>query len=210
VVAVLLCVVNLAVKPAFGQTQPAPASPPPAYPPPGYPPPGYPPAGYPPPGYAPPGYPPAPYPYAVPYAQVPAEPPGPPPMVHRTWRGFLVGGIVTFSVTWGLALMISSLASDSANGCYSGCPVDRAMGRYFWIPVVGPMVAQGAASGGGINWTIATTWSLAEAAGLVMTFVGIAGHDVPEYGYGRYRRAKLDLVPTLSPTSRGFALRATF
>jgi hypothetical protein len=83
------------------------------------------------------------------------------------------------------------------------------MARYFWIPVVGPVVAQASASGGGINWTVAATWSLAEAAGVVMTIVGIMGHDVPEYGYGR-RRAKLDLVPTVSPASRGLALRATF
>ena len=42
-----------------------------------------------------------------------------------------------------------------------------------------------------------------------MTIVGIAGHDVPEYGYGR-RRAMLDLVPMLSPTSQGLGLRARF
>jgi hypothetical protein len=217
-VAVFFCVVNLAIKPAYGQAQPpataAPAPPPaPAYPPPGYSPPGYPPPGYPPPGYPPPGYPAAPYPYAAPYPPYVAQPPGPPPMVHRTWRGFLVGGIVTFSIGWGLALFLSSFANDSSNSncAYftSTCNQDRAMSRYLWIPVAGPVLAEGSASGAAGNWTFAVTWSLAQAAGVVMTVIGIMGHDVPEYPYGR-RRAKLDLVPTMSPESRGLALRATF
>jgi hypothetical protein len=134
-------------------------------------------------------------------------------MVHRPWRGFLVGGIVTFSVSWGLALVFSSFARDYATndcgGFSTSCASDRAMGRYFWIPVVGPVVAEASTPGGGINWTWATLWSLAEAGGVVMTIVGIAGHDVPEYGYGR-RRAMLDLVPMLSPTSQGLGLRARF
>jgi hypothetical protein len=135
-------------------------------------------------------------------------------MVHRPWRGFLVGGIVTFGVGWGLAVLFSSFANDeissNCNSTYpsSNCDEYRAMAHYFWIPVVGPVLAQNAAPGGGINWTLATTWSLAEAAGVVMTIVGIMGHDVPEYG-GR-RRAKLDLIPTLTATSQGLALRATF
>ena len=123
-------------------------------------------------------------------------------MVHRTWRGFLVGGIVTFSVGWGLALFISSLANDDSNSncAYftSSCDQNRAMSRYLWIPVAGPVLAESSASGAASNWTFAVTWSLAQAAGVVMTIVGIMGHDVPEYSYGR-RRAKLDLVPTLSP-----------
>jgi len=219
--AVLFFVTLFVVRPARAQAQPqatpAPTAqgqqPPPGYPPPGYPPPAYPPPAYPPAGYPPAGYPqggyppPAPYPYATPYAQYPAQPSGPPAMVHRPWRGFLVGGVVTFGVTWGLAVIFSSFADDSSNDCFSdSC---RAMARYFWIPVAGPVLAQSSANGGGINWTMATIWSLAEAAGVVMTIVGIAGHDVPEYSYGR-RRAKLDLVPTLSPNAQGLALRATF
>jgi len=215
VLALVLCFSSFAIKPAFAQTGPAvTATPPPAYPPPaqqpapGYPPPGaYPPPPYPPPGYAPPAY---PYTAPVPY-QYPPQPSGPPPMVHRPRRGLLVGGLVTFGVTWGLALLVSASAqgdNSSGSSCYSeSC---KATSRYFWIPVAGPIAAESAAPGGGVNMTFAALWSLAEAAGVVMTIFGIVGHDVPDYSYGGRRRAKLDLVPTLSRDSHGMALRATF
>ena len=209
---VLGFLLNLAVRPAFAQTPPPAAAPTPpgppqpyAYPPPppqGYPPPGYPPPGYPP----PPGYAPAPYPYA-PYQLQSPEPSGPPPMIHTVWRGFLIAGLVTFGVGWGVAVMFSSFANDSLNSCYS-CSDERAMSRYLWIPVAGPMLAEH--EGASMSWTLATTWSLGQAVGVAMTIVGISGHDVPAYGYGRRHRAMLDLVPTLSATSQGFALRGTF
>jgi hypothetical protein len=215
VLALVLSFSSLAIKPAFAQT--VTVTPPPAYPPPGQqPPPAYPPPaqqpppGYPPPGYPPPGYPPPAYQYAPPAPYYPPQPSGPPPMVHRPRRGFLVGGLVTFGVTWGLALLISSVAQGDNSG--SGCSSDscRATARYFWIPVVGPVAAEASAPGGGENFTFATLWSLAEAAGVVMTIVGIIGHDVPDYSYSGRRRAKLELIPTLSPDSHGMALRARF
>ena len=119
-------------------------------------------------------------------------------MVHRAWRGFLVGGIVTFSVGWGLALFISSLANDDSNSSCayftSSCDRESRDVSLPLIPVAGPVLAESSASGAAGNWTFAVTWSLAQAAGVVMTIVGIMGHDVPEYAYGR-RRAKLESRP---------------
>jgi hypothetical protein len=130
-------------------------------------------------------------------------------MIHTAWHGFLIAGIVTFGVGWGVAVTVSSFAHDDLGNCISYCSQsDRAMSHSLWVPVIGPMLAEN--GGAGMGWTIATAWSLGQAAGVVMTIVGIVGHDVPAYGYGRHRRAMIDLVPTASPDSRGFALRGIF
>ena len=72
------------------------------------------PAGqYPPPGYTPPGY--APY---------PGYPPMQLTMVHRTRRGLVTAGAITFGVSWGIAASISMFCygrcSDGASGCAAG------------------------------------------------------------------------------------------
>jgi hypothetical protein len=226
VLALLFSVTSLATKPALAQPTPSvtasPTTPqqqqqqaqqqPYAYPPPQQQqqPPAYPPPAYPPPAYPPAPYPPAPYPYAAPYPQYAPPPSGPPVMVHRARTGFLVGGLVTFGVTWGLALLVSSVQSDNTNNggyCDDSC---HATSRYFWIPVGGPLLAESSVSGAGGGTSFAALWSLAEAAGVVMTIVGLIGHDVPEYGYGPRRRAMWNVVPTAGRDSRGLALHATF
>lgn len=212
--ALLLAITSFAMRPALAQTQPAPppaGAPPPqpyAYPPP--------PQGYPPAQYPPPAYPQQPYPYAAPppaYPQYAAPPPGPPVMVHEARKGLLIGGLVTFGVTWGLAALISlSLSDNSNNDGDSGTCISsscRSFARLFWIPVAGPVLANSADSSGGAGTTFFALWSIAEAAGVAMTIAGIIGHDVPEYGYGR-RRAMWNIVPTKSRDSQGFALHATF
>jgi hypothetical protein len=230
---VLACMSSVAVNPVFAQTQPAP---PPGYPPPpagqpGYPPPppgqqGYPPPaqgqqGYPPPaqgqpGYPPPApgqYPPAPYPgpYATPYpyAQVQQPPAGPPQMVHRARKGLLIAGLITFGVSWGLTVLVSASFNDSNNTTCTTTSCQEAA-DLFWIPFAGPILADNADPGDGSGRTLAVLWTLAEVAGATMTIIGMIGHDVPEYGYGRRRASAWQLLPTMTAHSQGLMLRATF
>jgi hypothetical protein len=198
-----------AMRPAFAQMQPAPSTGPQPQPPPvQYPPGQYPPAQYPPGQYPPAQYPPGQYPppqYPPPYAAYP--PSAPPPMVHRPRRGFLIAGLVTFGVSWGLSVVGSlSLASHSNDTCTGRCQ-DAA--KVFWIPIVGPPLAEYRdPDTTGEGRAIAILWTGAEVVGAVMTVIGIVGHDVPAYPVRRY--ATWNLLPTASREARGLALVGSF
>lgn len=170
---------------------PAPAQPyqPPLY---GYPPgyapaPGYPPPGYPPPGYAPPGYP-----------QYPGYPPGQLTKVHRPRRGLVTGGAITFGVSWGIAASFSFLFS-SCTGCNDNAD-------YLWVPVAGPMIVA-ANNSGTESPGVFILWSAAQAAGVIMFIVGMAGHDVMEYRIAR-GGPTLQLSPLLARDTQGLGLTA--
>jgi hypothetical protein len=216
---------------------PPPGYPPPpqgqqGYPPPpqgqqGYPPPPQGQQGYPPPAQGQPGYPPpyqpppgqyqqpAPYPapYGSPYGyyqpQV-QQPAGPPPMVHRPRKGLLIAGLITFGVSYGFALLGSVALNDtsSSNGCLTTQCQEAA--DVLWIPFLGPVLAQNADPGTGDGWPFAVTWSLAQVAGATMTIIGMIGHDVPDYSYGRRRASTWQLLPTATASSQGLMFRATF
>lgn len=236
---VLFCVSIVAANPVSAQTQPAQGQPPAAYPPPaqgypppaqGYPPPaapaqGYPPPGAPPPGYAqpyPPGQPPpgaypAPAPYGNPYpyqqVQQPAEPPQ---MVHRARKGLLIGGAITFGITYGIAALVALGVNDDSDPYNTNsCEVNsecKSAASLLYIPVLGPLLAESQDPTGylAINRGFATFWSIGQAVGLTMAIIGLVGHDVPEYGYRRRRASNWELTPTTTATSHGFALRGTF
>jgi hypothetical protein len=216
---VLSSLSSVLVNPVSAQTQPPPAAtaPPPAYPPPpagqpGYPPPapgqpGYPPP-YPPGQYAPAPYPP-PYGSPYPYYQPQPQPIGPPQMVHRPRKGLLIGGLVTFGVTWGLAVYISALLNDStATGCSSTSCNDAV--DLLWIPFAGPILAERSDPGDGGAMPFFLMWSLAQVAGATMTIFGLVGHKVPDTGDGPPRVSTWQLLPALTATSQGLLLRATF
>lgn len=221
--------------PPAGGPPPAAAAPPPAgyaYPPapaPGYPPPapgqpGYPPPaagqpGYPPgqPGYPPPApgqYPPAPYPgpYATPYPYAPYQPPpeGPPQMVHRARKGLLIAGLITFGVSWGLAVLGTAALNDESdsNSCTTASCQDAA--DVLWVPIAGPILAQNADPGNGDGWPLIIMWSLAQAAGATMTIIGMIGHDVLVDSRGRRVSSNWQVLPTMTANSQGLMLRATF
>jgi hypothetical protein len=168
---------------------PAPASPYPAAAYPGYPP-GYAPPGYPPPGYAAPGY--APYPqYAYPPQQLTT--------VHRPRRGLVTGGAITFGVSWGIAASFSFIA-----GTCTGCNDDSV--DYLWVPVAGPLIVasnESSSTGPGIF----ILWSAAQAAGIIMFIVGVAGHDVMEYRIAR-GGPTFQLAPLVARQASGLGLTA--
>jgi hypothetical protein len=204
-VAVLWFAGGVAMRPAFAQMQPAPSTgpqyPPAQYPPPQYPPPvQYPPAQYPPPQYPPPQLQ-APPPYAA------YPPQAPLPMVHRPRRGLLIAGLVTFGVSWGLAVVGSlSLASHSNDTCTGRC---QSAAEVFWIPIAGPPLAEYRdPDNTGQGRAVAILWTGAEVVGAAMTVIGIVGHDVPAYPTRRV--ARWNLLPTASREGRGLALVGSF
>ena len=151
-----------------------------------------PPAGYP--AYPPPGY----VPYPPPYPGYP-----PPPQlvaVHRARRGLVVGGAVTFLVSWSIAATVSYLLINETD-CTGSC---RAAKNYLWIPVVGPAVV---GASGSSDPGVFYLWSAAEAAGVAMFVVGVMGHDVMEYRYAR-GGPTLRLAPLLARDASGMALTA--
>jgi hypothetical protein len=195
--------------PAAPEATPPPAAAAPAPAPAPYPPPA--PAGTPPPApypapyygqYPPPGY--APYPQQ-PYPQYQPYPPLPPPQLvteHRPRRGLVIGGAVTFGVSWGLAASISLLASDCST-CSGRDSTD-----VLWIPIAGPVLA-GSRDTGSNDSAFWILWSVAELAGVTMFVIGVIGHDVTTYKRVAGRNGPtLQLTPLLARDTSGMALTA--
>jgi hypothetical protein len=175
--------------PAANRAQaPAPYPPPP--PPQSYPPPPY--GGYPPPRYAP-------------YSPYPPPYPGYPPQlvkVHRARRGLVAGGVITFSVSWSIAATISWVLASSNTGCSGSCRDAR---DYLWIPVAGPLIV--GANDSSSDLSIFILWSAAQAAGIGLFAVGMAGRDVMEYRYAQ-RAPTLQLAPLFARDAHGLSLTA--
>lgn len=114
----------------------------------------------------------------IPAARHPAEtiPAGPEPKRIRS-RGLIVAGAVTFGATWGSAILLSILMSDSDR------KDDIAFREVAWIPLIGP--ALGYQLGDTVDSNVITAatviWSLAQAAGVAMFIVGMVGKDNPKY-----------------------------
>ena len=154
---------------------------------------------YPPPGYQP--YPQQPYQQYQPYPSLP-----PPQLVteHRPRRGLVIGGAVTFGVSWGLAASISLLLSD-CSGC-SG--TSNNIAEVLWIPIAGPVLA-GSRDSGSNDTAFWILWSVAELAGATMFIIGVVGHDVTTYKRVAGRNGPtLQLTPLLARDTSGMALTA--
>jgi hypothetical protein len=115
--------------------------------------------------------------------------------VHRTRRGLVTAGAITFGVSWGIASTISLICSGS---CSSGAD-------YLWVPVAGPLFlgvdnARGASG-------ILILWSASQAAGVIMFVIGMMGHDVMEYRIAR-RGPTVQVAPLFARDAGGMALTA--
>jgi hypothetical protein len=156
------------------------APPAPPYPPPPY-------GRYPPPGYAP-------YPYPPPY---PGYPPPQPTKVHRPRRGLVAAGAITFGVSWSIAASISLLLAGCTD-CNNGV-------NYLWVPIAGPLMLAG--NGNSDGTPVLLLWSAAQAAGVAMFAIGMAGHDVMEYRYAD-RGPTFQLGPLIARDASGMTLTA--
>jgi len=151
--------------------------------------------------YPPPGY--VPYPQQ-PYGAYQAYPPPQLVTEHRPRRGLVIGGAVTFGVSWGLAASISLLLTDGSS-CSGSC---RNSADVLWIPIAGPVLA-GSRDSGSNDTAFWILWSVAELAGVTMFVIGVVGHDVTTYKRVAGRGdVTLQLSPLLARDTSGMALTA--
>jgi hypothetical protein len=199
-IAVVVVVGIGAVRPAAAQDTPV------------APPQGAPAAAWPPPGSAPPVAAPPPAVPATPPAFVVSdgrEPPPPIEMVHRARRGWVIGGAVTFGVSWGIAGLTSWILLGSQNGnkenlCTGNC---RDFADVLWIPVAGPIIGDIRYPGSEGRAPL-IFWSATQAAGVVMLLYGTAGHDVPMRRRVADSGPTLQLLPMLARGASGMTLTA--
>lgn len=128
-----------------------------------------------------------------------ALPPGPPPprLVRRVRPGLVFGGVALFLVGWLPALLIG----DHYGG---GCDSQTCRDSFdvVGIPVVGPLLANDKNS----NFGILLPLALVQAGGIVMSVVGLIGHQIPvEPAKSSWR-----ITPTVSRGVAGLAFGATF
>jgi hypothetical protein len=126
---------------------------------------------------------------------------GPQPMVHTTRKGLVIGGSVTFAISWSVAVFYSTIFSG-AEGCYD-C---GRLSRVLWIPVAGPMLADDAGNHTAAHIAFGA-WTLTQAAGLTMLAWGLVGHDVPAAEAGP---VQVHLVPTVGRNRTGLVLAGNF
>jgi len=114
----------------------------------------------------------------IPAARHPAEttPAGPEPKRIRG-RGLIVAGAVTFGATWGSAVLLSILMSDSDKND------DIAFREVAWIPLIGPALGYqlGETKDSNVITAATVVWSLAQAAGVAMFIAGLVGKANPKY-----------------------------
>jgi hypothetical protein len=148
--------------------------------------------------YPPPGY--APYPQYAPYGAYAPPPPLRVAMVHRKRRGFLIGGAVTFGVSWLLSAVVS-MTIVGGGACTHNCDAGGAL----WIPIAGPVYAAATTEEPGP--VVLIGWTLVEVAGIALFAIGMAGHEVPEIQVAR-GGPTLRLTPLLARDAGGMALTA--
>jgi len=101
---------------------------------------------------------------------------------RRPMRGLIIGGTITFGITWGLALAGSLvLAGEDCSDCGNVAAV-------LWIPVVGPVLTHAVddADGSTPVTGVLVLWTLAQATGAALLIGGIVG-----------RKPKADAVSAL-------------
>jgi hypothetical protein len=140
--------------------------------------------------------------------------PSPPTvMVHRKRRGLIASGIIVFSVAHATSLFFTLYSDCSTRETAAEQSMCETGSRRFWIPFIGPWLANSADSAGSSHpnqdRAVAAVWGLVEVAGAVMIVVGAIGRDVPDRPPSR-ARAMWDLVPTGSRDGAGLTFRATF
>lgn len=125
-----------------------------------------------------------------------------PTTVHRKTVGLVVGGAITFGLSWSLAALFGVFGHGS--DCVENCDGHSA----FFVPAVGPAIwAAGHPSAHGTPFFYAL--SGAETGGLVMLIIGLVGHDVPQ-GRVSERGPRLQLLPMLAGDSRGMTLATSW
>jgi hypothetical protein len=193
--------------------------PPQAYPPQApapYPPQAYPPQGYPPPGYAAP----APVYIMPPPQQAPAGPrkitdweegepiPAGYHKVSHVRVGLIVGGAVTFGVTYLLTALSGALVSDVGNA--TNCGTSCSSAKPLLIPLAGPWIVLPNVTSTATGSFFLVLDGLVQAAGVGMLIGGIAAQKTDLV---RDDTAKVVVLPTpvvFDNKGAGFGFKGTF
>jgi hypothetical protein len=196
--------------------------PPQAYPPQApapYPPQGYPPQGYPPQGYAAP----APIYIMPPPQQAPAGPrkitdwedgepiPAGYHKVSHVRVGLIVGGAVTFGVTYLLTALSGAIVADVGSIPATGCKTACSSAKPLLIPLAGPwIVLPNVTNSTATGSFFLVIDGLVQAAGIGMIIGGIAA---PKTDLVRDDTAKVEVLPTpivFDNKGAGFGFKGTF
>ena len=120
--------------------------------------------------------------------------PGASTSIHRSRKGLVIAGAVTFGVSYGIATALGAWVGTHHTSDCAACGTTAAL---FAIPVAGPWVAEASSPRPSAIWPWAA-WSGVEAAGVALLIVGLVGHDVPREPSPPVV-AHVSLVPTFTP-----------
>jgi len=126
----------------------------------------------------------------------------PRPGERQRIRGLVIGGAITFGITWGIAVMssIGLSAADNCSDCDEVTPV-------LWIPLAGPLIADAVDSTDSDTETfVMALWTLAQTAGATMLVIGLIGRKTPE---SKESTSGWHLTPLVGQVN-GVGLSATF
>jgi hypothetical protein len=141
------------------------------------------------------------------------SPAQPPPTeiatVHRVRRVPLGLGLGALGVSYGLkALVDSPLIAIGADGRCDACRRDA---LELLVPIAGPLlVAHGDHPQGDSAFrAFFTVWSVAEAAAVTLTIIGLVGHDVP-VGPAERPAPSVTVVPVVTRGLGALSLNVTW
>ena len=121
--------------------------------------------------------------------------------IHRSRKGLVIAGAVTFGVSYGIATALGAWVGTHHTSDCVDCGKTAAL---FAIPVAGPWVAEASSPRPSTTWPWAA-WSGVEAAGLALLIVGLVGEDVPVEPLPR-AVARVTVVPTFTPDLSALSL----
>ena len=121
--------------------------------------------------------------------------------VQRSRRHLMVGGLVTFGVSYGISAMVAAIGQDSSS--YNG----RNDAASMWIPVAGPFLQMGETDSATARVFLAGL-GVAQVAGAVMMYYGLT---TTKKVYVRNDLVgSVTITPMAGNGASGFALAGSF
>lgn len=120
--------------------------------------------------------------------------------VERPRHHMMVGGLVTFGVSYSISAMVAAIGQDSCYGCQNQ---DSAM----WIPVAGPFIEMGQTDSATARVFLAGL-GIAQVTGAVLMYYGLT---TTKKVYVRNDLVgSMMITPTVGNGASGFALAGSF
>lgn len=123
--------------------------------------------------------------------------------VKRKRKGLIIGGAITFGVTYSLSILVAAAGADSNFG--GSNPVAA-----LWVPVVGPFIQMAKDNDSATASVILAADGLAQAAGVAMFVVGLAAPRTVLVRNDLVGGMKVQLTPMLGRNMNGVGLAGSF